>query len=64
MPVEALRGSGSPSRGERRVQHGDEREFLEATIEAVAVLYDLLELNDRQHLMKRREEWQGHSEKF
>ena len=50
--------------GARHVQHGDEREFLEATIEAVAVLYDLLELSDRQHLMKRREEWQGHSEKF
>jgi AbiU2 len=50
--------------GERRVQHGDEREFLEATIGAVEVLYDLLDLKDRQDLMKRREEWRGHSERF
>jgi len=50
--------------GERRVKHGDEREFLEATIGAVEVLYDLLDLNDHQDLMKGREEWRGHSERF
>jgi hypothetical protein len=50
--------------GERRVKQGDEREFLEATIGAVEVLCALLDLNDQQDLMKRRDEWRDRAGKF